>query len=457
MNHLDGVIDVKDLFAELIRKAWLIILCTVLFMGALGAYAFVQNQQSTENEDSVESRLEEEELEATMDYVMAVLEFYNLGDYLDNSIMMTCNPYNLYQTELKYVIFGDIEKDDIATIRSCYENYVLYGQLMNDIANVDKDYKGKVLLNALTIDTEAGLQTDSSKIVSVLIYAKDEKQSKELAAYAKEQLELYSNDVAKQFSSHKLELLSDATIQTVDLDLIFAKESYEKNYELVEADMEALGAPLSVSQKEYAVEILKESLDKKALKELKIEESFESGNTFGVVKYAVLGGGVGFAMAIVLIVALYFFTNQIKSEKEVEHLYGIKHFGNCPVYKRTAFDKLADKIFYKSKTYDLDGAKDDIIEELIALCKENEIKEIGFCGSADTVVSSVLKDICKKLEEVGIECVRIGNLFEDNAELPRNVVGIELVKKTALQDIAKEIEICNAKNISQCGYITFSK
>lgn len=457
MNHLDGVIDVKDLFAELIRKAWLIILCTVLCMGALGVYAFIQNQQATENKENVESMLEEEELEAANDYVMAVLEFYNLEDYLDNSIMMSGNPYNLYQTELKYMISGEIDKDDIATIRTCYENYVLYGQLSNDIANVDEEYKGKVLIDALTIDTESGLQMDSSKIVSVLIYAKDEKQSKELVAYAKEQIEIYANDVAKQFPGHKLEFLNDATIQTVKLDLILAKETLEKNIELIEADMEALGAPLSASQKEYAVKILKESLDKKALKELKIEESFNGENTFGVVKYAVLGGGVGFAMAVALIVALYFFTNQIKSEKEVEHLYGIKHIGNCPVYKRTAFDSLADKIFYKSKTNDLEGAKCEIVDRLVALCKEKEIKEIGICGSADSVVESVLNDICKKVEKSGIKCMYIRNLQEENIELPYNIVGVELVKKTSLQDIVKEIEICDTKNISQCGYITFSK
>lgn len=457
MNHIDGVIDVKDLFAELVRKAWLIILCTLLFMGALGAYAFLQNQQANNDVKNIENSMEKEEIEAAKDYAMAVLEFYNIEDFLDNSIMMTCNPYNLYQTELKYVISGDIKTDDIATIRSCYENYVLYGQLMNDIANLDEDYKGKVLIDALTIDTEAGLQTDSSRIVSVLVYAKDEKQSKELVAYAKEQLEAYSEDVEKEFSEHKLELLSDSTIQTVKLDIILEKETYEKNYELIEAEMEALGAPLSAIQKEYAVVILKETLDKDVLKELKIEESVEGDNTLGVIKYAILGAGVGFVFATILIIAFYFFTNQIKSEKEVEHLYGIKHIGNYPVYKRTAFDKCANKIFYKSRTSDLESAKDEVLNELIALCKEKQIKEIGFCGNTDEVVSSVLNELCGKLERAGIKSVCIENLQENDAELPHNMIGIELVRKTLLQDIVKEIEICDMKNISLCGYITFSK
>lgn len=457
MNHLDGVIDVKDLFAELVRKAWIIILCTVLFAGTLGAYAFIQNNRVSDDEKNIESTLEKEELETANDYIMSVLEFHNIEAYLDDSIMMTCNPYNLYQTELKYVISGDVDETEVATLRTCYENYVLYGELISDVANADKDYAGKVLIDAITIDTESKVQTDTSKIISVLVYAVDEEQSEELVALVKEQIGAYANSLTTKFVNHDFELLSDNTIQTVAYELIEVIDAYEACIELIEAEMEALGGQLSTTQREYAVEILKESLDKKALKELKIEEAAERGNSFGVIKYAVLGGVVGFAMATVLIVFLYFFTNQIKSEKEVEHLYGIPHLGNCCIYKRYFFDNLAYKLFYKTKDFNLDHSKNKIMDTLVELCKEKQIKELGFVGRCDDNVSTIVAEIIEKIEAADVKCVHIEELNTTDEEFPHNIVCVASLKKTFMQDISKEFEVCSEKNITVRGYITFSK
>ena len=457
MNQLDGVIDVKDLFAELIRKSWLIVLCTVLSAVILGGYAYVQNKQSAQTAEKIENILGEEELEAADLYVEKVVQFLNMEDYMENSIMANCDPYNVYQTQIQYVISGDVDTSEVATIRTCYENYVADGHLSNAIAEINDAYAGKVLLDAITIDSASFVQSDSLKLVSVQLTAIDKAQTEELVAYVKELLEDYSVVVSKEIGEHKLVFLNQATITDLDYEFIKLRGNLTSLYEFLEEELGTYATALSSEQMRYAVEVLKASVDEETLADLGIEVGSESGKTASVKKYVVLGAGVGFAGAVVLIIALYFFTSHLKSEKEIEYLYGIKHYGNCPVYKSNVFDRLADKLFYKDKSYDVAMAKASLVKDLLAMCKEEQIKELGIVGDVDAVVAGELEDVCKTMKTEGVEITLLRTVSEENTTLPGNIIIVELVKKTMMNEIAKVIKECNEKEIALRGYITFSK
>ena len=457
MNQLDGVIDVKDLFAELIRKLWLIVLCAVLSAVILGGYAYVQNKQSAQTAEKIENILGEEELEAADLYVEKVVQFLNMEDYMETSIITNCDPYNVYQTQIQYVISGDVDTSEVATIRTCYENYVADGHLSNAIAEMNDAYAGKVLLDAITIDSATFVQSDSLKLVSVQLTAIDEAQTEELVAYVKELLEDYSVVVSKEIGEHKLVFLNQATITDLDYEFVKLRGNLTSLYEFLEEELGTYATALSSEQMRYAVEVLKASVDEETLADLGIEVGSESGKTTSVKKFVVLGAGVGFAGAVVLIIALYFFTSHLKSEKEIEHLYGIKHYGNCPVYKSNVFDRLADKLFYKDKSYDVAMAKASLVKALLAMCKEEQIKELGIVGDVDAVVAGELEDVCKNMKTEGVEITLLRTVSEENPTLPGNVIIVELVKKTMMNEIAKVIKECNEKEIALRGYITFSK
>lgn len=458
MNQMDGVIDLKDLFAEIVRKSIWIVVCTLMFAGALGGYKYINDKKSSEDIKTTESTVLKEELEGAQKYVDTMLEYANLDEYMKTSIRMSCNPYNIYQTEVKYVISGNAAEDDISTIRTCYEDYILYGQLTSDVISKDKDYDGKVLIDAFATDKKVGIKNnDTTKIVQVLIYAKNEKQAKELSSYVKTSIEDYSNSVAELLGNHELVYMNEVTTQVVDYELILEKKELETNFLLLEAEVQSLGGQLSTAQRNYAADVLKDSLDEKALEELKIEKSVGSSNAKGVIKFAVLGAAAGFSLSIVLIIALYFFSNQIKSEKEVEHLMAINHFGNCPIYKSGKLDKLADKLFFKDKSYDISASKEKIVEEIIRYCKNEKIDRISFIGQVDEITATALKDVKDDLESQSINTAYVESVSSENRDLSNHVIHVEVLKKTNMQELHDTVKFCETHNIKLGGYITFSK
>jgi len=56
-----------------------------------------------------------------------------------------------------------------------------------------------------------------------------------------------------------------------------------------------------------------------------------------------------------------------------------------------------------------------------------------------------------------IKVIYLENDIDDTTSLPQNVIGVEILRKTSMQDVIKVIETCGQKSSKMCGYITFSK
>lgn len=449
MSQVDNIINIKDLFAEIIRKCWLIVICIIVFATALGGYKYMQRMQSQEE---VATELSKEEEEAVLEYVAAVREYESVQEYCEDSILFTCNPYNVYQTELQYMISGDVDVDDVATIRAAYADYVLFGRLASDIFSNNKKYSEKALRDVIDTDYVIREQGETLKTVRIMIYAKDKQQSKILIKYVKEQIEAYTKEIKQTIGNHEFILLDENTVTVLKTDIKTTKEHHENYRDTLKDEVENVETQLSSVQMDYALELLgKEVKSIDSPKEISLKE---------ILIFVVLGGIIGAVFAIMVIIAFYFFTYQIKTEKEIEYLYSITHLGNCSVNKRGVFDKLADKVFYKNRCFDIEENKEMIALKIIALCKEKNIQNICFVGKVSEDMKNCINIITDIIQKEGIEIFCIENILKDydlKKTLSKNIIYIGKLRETTVQEAKEQIEFCREQNLKIFGYVTFSK
>lgn len=454
MNQIEGVISIKDLFAELVRKCWLIILCAVLMAAVLGGYKLVNNLQAQKNVDEVVGELTEEEIETAQDYILKAREQEKLDAYIEDSILLNINPYNVYRTELQFIINGATDEEDLSTLRAAYADYALFGRLASDIAKEYGDYDELALKDVIETDGDIREQDPALRTIRIMVLAKDEAQAEELAACVKEQVEAYAKELNESIGKHELELLDENTFHFFKSDLVGKKDYYKEQLENLETEVEMLEDQLNASQMSYALDILGED----------VEDSEDAGNTAkpsigikSILKFAILGGALGFAGSVALIVAWYFFSSQIKSEKETEYVYQIAHLGNACVYKRNKLDILADNLFDKEKQTDLEENLTAIVNKIASLCKEKSISQIAVVGTRDEETEQVVHSIVQKLAEERITVLLPKKEEIEKASLPKNIILTQRIGKTTGEEINEQMNFCKDRNLEICGYITFSK
>ena len=436
MSQVENVIRVRDLFAELVRKCWLIIVCVLFFAIALGGLAVFENAQAKKSQaeaEIVETPKEDlEELEE--DYRQAVLTYEGLVEYFEKSIWLSCNPYEVYQTELRYVISNISNEEDTASIRTSYHNYVTLGRLFSDMYDADHKYEERYLSEVIKIDVEGFNNKETLRTFSVIIYAKDAKQSAYLAKSVQKQMMKFAESLGATVGIHELALLETNTTEIIRRDLLTYRDDIRNNrnsWKDTVANREAALEQAKIGQ------VVQEEVEEKS-----------------VVKYLFLGAVVGGAVSVVIIIALYFFTNQVKTEEELEYLYEIKHLGNCAFNKKNVFEKLADKLFYKDKNFNLDENIIQIFHKIKDICEQNSIGRIGLVGSANEKEFECIEALKALLKNENIELM----YTEELEDVPfKDAVFVVSIRRTLIQDVEVKMNSYKEEGLRVQGYITFSK
>lgn len=452
MNQIEGVISIKDLFAELVRKSVLIILCAVIFALALGGYKLINNLQAQKNVDNVAQELTEEQIEAVLDYVAKVKEQESLETYIEGSVLLSLNPYDVYRTELQYFIKDEKDTSNLSTIRAAYADYALFGRLANDVAADLDTYDEHAIRDVLETDSYIREQDPDLRTVRIMVFAKDEKQTEELVASVKKQIENYCAEINQTIESHKFVLLDENTHRVLKTDLIGKKDYWKEQLKTVETEADMLEDQLNATQMSYATELLGDEVEDQ---DVSSQEKKPGIGIKSILKYAILGGALGFAGCVVMIVALYFFSSQIKQEKDTEYVHGISHLGNGIVYKRKCTDKLADTIFYKDKILDFEMNAEQIVNKIVEICKEKEVAECAFIGMIDEPANQAIDCLIQKLMEQKINAVAFD--IEGKKELPQNVILVESIRKTTEENVKSQIDFCVQHQLEVLGYLTLSK
>ena len=151
-------------------------------------------------------------------------------------------------------------------------------------------------------------------------------------------------------------------------------------------------------------------------------------------------------------IALYYLT----LPKEIEYLYDILYLGNYSINKRGIFDKLADKLFYKDKCFNKQKNVREIALNIIDVCKKHSIQEICFVGKTNDEVKECINNVADILQEDGIKVIFLENNHFVEV-LSQNVIYVEKLRETTVQEVKDKIKFCREQNLNICGYVTFSK
>jgi len=448
MKKVDGVINIKDIFAEIVRKIWIILLCVVLGGGALGGYAIVSNSANASEKpiEETEKELTDDEIKDVEEYVRDVRDAAAYEDYLDESILLNVNPYDLYRAELQYVIEAS-NVTELATLRASYIDYIRYGRLSCDVAADDKKFTENALMDLISTDSNIDTQNTSLSVVNILIYAEDEKQAKQLTKSIKKQMDEYAENLSDVLAEHELKLLAENIMSTVNIDLVNYRYNYNNHLYNLEQEIENAELTFTKKQKELAYSMLGKVLEEDT------DEVVEEGDV-NVLLYILLGLAAGAVGAIGVIVCVYFFTDNIKTEKETEQYAGVTHLGNCACIKGTVWDKKADSLFYKEKNTNAEVGIEKIVENIKKICKEQGICEITMVGENYTDTKESLNSIVAALKYVKIDAQCVENVCDATNT---HIILLECLKKTTNMSVKECIEACNSQEKMLLGYITFSK
>lgn len=448
----DPVISVKDLLATCVKNAKLCVILAVVLGVALCGFKFVSDMNAqkkiadakAQEEQKVE--LSKEELEEVDEYVDLVLLKDEIADFVDNSIYMNCNPFDIYFTEIEYdvqALTSGSQRDAVLAL----QNYVL-GGMSADMSEISGDLEAKYYREVLSCEASGYESELDSGIVKIKLYAIDAKQAEEFAGLVDKAITAH----VEALNAEGMQLFTVTKVyQVVSNELYESVIQYQADrkslLETYEANVSSMEEGLSEKQLTEAFKILKiEDAD------VETEEAVVSASID--MRFLILGAIAGIALGVVLVAVKYVLTNTIKTTSDMQNMFGISSLGHITCKKLTIWDNLANKIFYSNCDFNLENEKQTIVSKIKVLCNKNDIKKVAIAASVEEAEKQQLEDISQKLSSNGISCDVFDVNHMDAFEKVENVVVIGKIGKTNYGTIENEILFYNDQNIKVLGYIT---
>lgn len=321
-NHKDErVIYIKDLlFAVLYRWRTVLIvaLALALLLGGYRGISLGSNEiDSTASEEAMaDYEHQSQTLELEIDRLEDRIDAFST--YINSSPFMTLNPHNVYVSELYlYVapVFAENvpfegELDPADRLLGAYRQLLLSKENLNTVAQaLDMDGANMEVIVDVSCDYTADM-------LSVFVRQADDTKAKAVLDVLQTAVNNAQTTVLEIMGEHKMSVLGSSTTQCNDESLALLQS--KKNEELFAmkeslkvriAEQDALVAPAvqPVSSKQILV---------------------------SAVKYAVLGGVLGFFLAACVIVLVHLARNKVYSRRTLEDQTGLHILGCIPSNKK---------------------------------------------------------------------------------------------------------------------------
>lgn len=411
----DIQIDIVDFLLEFVRKAWVIVVCTVVcaaglaIVGKTGIGGGLNTSIKTELTADEEVLLEEFEiLEA---------EKTENDKYIKDSVVMNLNTNQIHNTSILYYI--DAEENEEA-IASCYKNYIesyrLAGYIASKDVNVfDQDIRDLVIAKSL----------DSGSVLEIRIRGNDKAFCDKIEAYLKDAFSDFKVELTAVFGEHQLEIIG--TSNSVNKDVAFAQRQtdYKKEYDAFVTSFNSMKA-----------ELIEANL-------IKNDGDINSADGRSLIYFVVIGAVIGAVIGVVIIIMFYVMTDTIKTIDDLGNVIGLYCFGNVNAKKKEEANKQIEVIAKKIYT----------------TCTNTNEKELLLVANVDSNTRQVVEACVEKLSACGINTRLIEDLnnSEENViaiKKDKPIVFVESLRKTKYSSAIKDIEYCNLQGADIWGYIT---
>lgn len=464
-------VSIKDLVAECIRKVWLLVIFMLIFATLVGGYKYKKDlkevnatvKQEEKNIDQILESLSLSDYNAVNSYVSFYKYVAQQQEYSNNSVIMNLDPYNVNVGTLQfYVQATDETANDDAVV--AYLSYIDGGAVAEDMYKYDKEITISDLDALISceatgpISLRATNMPENTNIITVTVYGQSEKQCKALVANLKQCVEAYSANL-NQYTANTISLVKESYgIQSSNYLILIKADRLNNitvwNSKLLEEQKRLGDENLAIAEQMIA-------LEGNSIQEKETDKEEEVNKTASVSKkFIALGSLVGIILASLIIVLTYILDGKLKTEKELQMMYGIRNLGSVSETGGNVFEKLADKICNHGNQIRCELLTGELfISQVVNLCENMQIKEISVVGPQSIQEILQDKDIIVRLNKRGISAEYIGDVSCEveavsSLDINKKVVIVEKARKSYYVDIENRISRIKNQGIDILGYAT---
>ncbi len=466
--HKDRVISIWDLFLEIVRKLWFVILLAVIGAALLGGYKYVKDTQTANMSASqpelsvLEDNFSEEEA-AEIDNALKLQEdLQQQQEYLDRSVLMQINAYDESCVDLQYRITG--VQNGSRDLLEAYKSYINNGALASDLQINGMDLDIQYLNELISYEDSGGSfsRTEDEILVSTLsnmfdvrVIHTDRENCEELANKVTECMNSYQEYLNGKMGAHGLELVNQSYSKNVDRDLWNYKKDRVNNLVSAQDNLDTFKEDMNDEQKVFLdqYEQQKESQEEVAEKELASVSLSK--------KHIAAGGLAGIVLALFVIIIWYVIRDTVNSAREIQRIYNISVLGELESVKsRNILYRLTRRFAGKRKEeVSLAESVQLLATKLRMYCRKNGIKEIFLIGKVGTQeYGDWISKVLAELEKSGIRAGTAEDILYSPEMIEKlmeydHIVLVEWLKHSRYQDAVNEIKLCLEQNVQIEGAI----
>ncbi len=428
-------VDIRDLFKEIIRKIWLVIIFAVAFSIILTGYQYSKDKKASNMENKTveiaadQLQLSEAEQQSIDDYFYYDSILKTKTDYFENSISMNLKFDDLDSVVLSFTIDNYSDELELRSIKDRLYFYFTRGEMVSQMYAKDSSIEEKYLQELLKYQT--GSSTSYSDAFTVIIYGADEKQADNISALLQQTLAEYANQ--KGFS---IQLVSEAKSKMVDYDVLNRQNTIWNDILTTRTRKKEIYDKLTANAMTVVENAnnTKSQQEQEAEKEAVKSENKQAEQTPVTInkKMIALGAILGAIIGILVVFLLYLINGKVKTTEDIKAIHGLRSL--------TKKNK-ADEEYTVAK---------------IKACTNETSREIIFSAELDSQ-KEYAKSCMNLLESMGYKTKLVGNIASDAKAVgaldeSKLVVLIESVKVSKYADVAEKIEQCRELNVDIIGY-----
>lgn len=454
---MEIVIDIRDMLAELIRKAWLIVIFIIVCAVAVGGAKYYKDYNNVSNvEENVKTEFSVEEQAAINAYIGLKQQLENQVEYMDDSVYMSLNPYNLYKTDIQYYI-ADTNEMLMTDLMYAYQFFVLNGGLVSELYEIDDSIETEYLQEIITMEKMSGSDNLKRNVMNITLYGNTQEDVERLAENVKQQVEQYHDNVSGTVGTHSLIFLNESTKLGSDTNIANTQSNALNNLLSLKKNVESTKESLSSAQLAEA-----EALDSKNVGDKETDTANVSVDNVSISKkYLVVGAAAGLILGILVILLRYLFSNTLKGVRDLQKMHGLSFLGSVSVRKKNLLDRLAVKIFGREPILNQKVEQKLLESQLLSISKNHSITEIALTGNEKLKNSKPISSLLESFAEKDVHVKWIGNLSEDpeaieQLEKYHNVVFVEQLRKSHYESVFYNVKLCEEQGINILGYVVIA-
>ena len=448
-------IDLKQLLVYVFRK-WRTMLAAAVILGLLlggakTAKGFLDLQDPEKVEESIkEAELAQENYDTAKAQLTNQMAEYNrqiedYQKYQDNSLYMKIDPYAVYKESVTYVVTTDYQILPNMTYKSLnWMGPVLsaYTSVATSITLKDLPPEGQTGLSeewdADSLDKLIKVETNTNDgKLTITASAESEIRAKAILQAVREKVESNQESIAKAAGEHKLSVIAEKSMVTVDQSIINDREARLRN-----------------------ITALREAADRAVEKYDKLNEpkdkSITVGNTVkGGIKFAILGCLAGAFLCCIFYGLQYLMNGKLNDPGNLKGRYQTRILAMLSERKKSGVvDRLLDRI--EGMETGPQNGENQLHVAAESLGGIYSGKNIAVAGTATAEMKARAVETLQKAE--GFTTVDAGDILSDPESVRKvrtadAVILVERKNISSMADIEQEIDLLKTMGVKLEGFI----